>query len=94
MDSTSLNALAEDLLGRARAAHSGRTAHTVFGGTGHLLRETAIALLVEQAQLRAWTASTNGGHTPSPPMTHPRTGDLHGQAPPASGMGLPLICWE
>ena len=45
MDSTSLDDLGEDLLGRARAAHSGRAAHTVFGGTGHLLRETAIALL-------------------------------------------------
>ena len=48
MDSTSFDALAEDLLGRARQAHSGRAAHTVFGGTGHLLRQTAIALLAGQ----------------------------------------------
>jgi quercetin dioxygenase-like cupin family protein len=45
VDSISFDALAEDLLGQARAAHSGRAAHTVFGGTGHLLRQTAIALL-------------------------------------------------
>ncbi len=45
MDNTSLDELAEDLLGRARAAHSGRAAHTVFGGVGHQLRQTAIALL-------------------------------------------------
>ncbi len=48
MDSTSFDDLAEDLLGRARAAHSGRAAHTVFGGTGHSLRQTAIALLAGQ----------------------------------------------
>lgn len=48
MDSTCFDDLAEDLLGRARAAHSGRAAHTVFGGTGHLLRQTAIALRAGQ----------------------------------------------
>ena len=45
MDSTSLATLADDLLGRAREAHSGRAAHTVHGGAGHLLRQTAIALV-------------------------------------------------
>lgn len=53
MDSTSFDDLTEDLLGRARAAHSGRAAHTVFGGTGHLLRQTAIALLAGAGALRA-----------------------------------------
>jgi quercetin dioxygenase-like cupin family protein len=48
MDSTSLDSLAEDLLGQARAAHSGRAAHTVFGGTDHLMRQTVIALLSGQ----------------------------------------------
>ena len=45
MDSTSLATLADDLLGRAREAHSGRAAHTVHGGAGHLLRQTTIALV-------------------------------------------------
>lgn len=45
MESTSLTTLAEDLLGQARVARSGRAAHTVYGGTGHLLRQTAIALV-------------------------------------------------
>lgn len=48
MDSTSLDDLAEDLLGRAHAAHSGRAAHTVFGGSAHVLRQTAIALVAGQ----------------------------------------------
>ncbi len=45
MDSTSLDDTAEDLLGRARGARSGRAAKTVFGGAEHLLRQTTIALL-------------------------------------------------
>lgn len=48
MESTSFDDLAGDLLERARAVHSGRAARTVFGGTGHLLRQTAIALLAGQ----------------------------------------------
>lgn len=48
MEKTSLGALAEDLLGQARAAGSGRAAHTVYGGAGHLLRQTVIALLEGQ----------------------------------------------
>ena len=43
-ESISLTALAEELLGQARAASSGRAAHTVSGGRGHRLRDTAIAL--------------------------------------------------
>ncbi len=45
MDSTSLATLADDLLSRAGESRSGRAAHTVFGGTGHLLRQTGIALV-------------------------------------------------
>lgn len=45
MESTSLPELAEDLLERAREAHSGRAAHTVHGGAGHALRQTLLALL-------------------------------------------------
>lgn len=40
-----LDELATDLLGRAREAHSGRAAETLFGGSGHRLRQTAIALV-------------------------------------------------
>jgi quercetin dioxygenase-like cupin family protein len=41
---TSLTALAREQLELALAATSGRSAHTVFGGSEHLLRQTLIAL--------------------------------------------------
>jgi quercetin dioxygenase-like cupin family protein len=41
---TSLTALAREQLELALAASSGRSAHTVFGGSEHLLRQTLIAL--------------------------------------------------
>ena len=41
---TSLTALAREQLELAVAASSGRSAHTVFGGSEHLLRQTLIAL--------------------------------------------------
>lgn len=44
MEGTSLTALAEQLLGGARASTSGRVAHTVHGGHEHALRQTLIAL--------------------------------------------------
>ncbi|MBW0101815.1 cupin domain-containing protein [Pseudonocardia sp. KRD291] len=40
----SLTALARGQLELARAASSGRSAHTVFGGNEHVLRQTLIAL--------------------------------------------------
>lgn len=40
----SLTALARGQLELARAASSGRSAHTVFGGNEHILRQTLIAL--------------------------------------------------
>lgn len=40
----SLTALAREQLELARAASSGRSAHTVFGGNEHVLRQTLIAL--------------------------------------------------
>ena len=40
----SLSALADEHLALARAAGSGRSAHTVHGGHGHALRQTLIAL--------------------------------------------------
>ena len=45
MESTSLAALAHEHLETARTASSGRSAHTVHGGHGHVLRQTLIALL-------------------------------------------------
>lgn len=45
MDRTSLDTLAQSLLAEAREAHSGRAAHTVYGGADHALRQTAIALI-------------------------------------------------
>lgn len=44
MTNTSLTALAREQLELARAASSGRSAHTVFGGQGRSLRQTMIAL--------------------------------------------------
>lgn len=44
MDKVSLTALARQHLGAAQAAHSGRSAHTVYGGHQHTLRQTLIAL--------------------------------------------------
>lgn len=44
MDNTSLTALARELAGEAQTASSGRAARTVYGGHGHLLRHTMIAL--------------------------------------------------
>jgi quercetin dioxygenase-like cupin family protein len=41
---TSLTALAREQLELAVAASSGRSAHTVFGGSEHQLRQTLIAL--------------------------------------------------
>ncbi|MFI1991003.1 cupin domain-containing protein [Actinoplanes sp. NPDC020271] len=44
MQKTSLTALAEQQLAAARAASSGRSAHTVHGGHASTLRQTLIAL--------------------------------------------------
>ena len=41
---TSLTALSREQLKLALAASSGRSAHTVFGGSEHQLRQTLIAL--------------------------------------------------
>ncbi|WFF05972.1 cupin domain-containing protein [Micromonospora sp. WMMD1076] len=46
MSPSSLSALAEEQLGLARAAQSGRSARTVYGGSGHRLRQTLVALAV------------------------------------------------
>ncbi|OHV32594.1 MULTISPECIES: cupin domain-containing protein [Pseudofrankia] len=45
METTSLTAIAEEQLARARQAHAGRAAHTLHGGQGHSLRQTILALL-------------------------------------------------
>ncbi len=44
MDASSLTTLTDELLVQARAATSGRAAHTVHGGHDHTLRLTVIAL--------------------------------------------------
>ena len=44
MESLSLSELADEQLAAARAAHSGRAAHTIHGGHDHMLRQTVIAL--------------------------------------------------
>lgn len=49
MTPTDLTALAEEQLGRARAATSGRAAVTVYGGRAHDLRQTLIALAGDRA---------------------------------------------
>lgn len=44
MEKISLTALAREHLETARAATSGRSAHTVYGGHEHSLRQTLLAL--------------------------------------------------
>ncbi|GFG54115.1 LuxR family transcriptional regulator [Mycolicibacterium agri] len=44
MNKVSLTALAREQLETARAASSGRSSHTVYGGHEHSLRQTLIAL--------------------------------------------------
>ena len=44
MEKISLDALAREHLETARAATSGRSAHTVYGGHEHSLRQTLMAL--------------------------------------------------
>jgi quercetin dioxygenase-like cupin family protein len=44
MQMESLNALARRHLDQARLTPSGRSAHTVYGGHGHALRQTLVAL--------------------------------------------------
>ena len=44
MQKESLTALARQHLETARAADSGRSAHTIFGGHEHVLRQTLIAM--------------------------------------------------
>jgi quercetin dioxygenase-like cupin family protein len=44
MDKISLTALGRQHLAAAHDAHSGRSAHTVYGGHQHRLRQTLIAL--------------------------------------------------
>jgi len=44
MEKRSLTALAREHLAAANAAHSGRSAHTVYGGHEHTLRQTLLAL--------------------------------------------------
>jgi quercetin dioxygenase-like cupin family protein len=44
MEKVSLTALAREHLETARAASSGRSSHTVYGGHEHALRQTLIAL--------------------------------------------------
>ena len=45
MQKESLKALARHHLEKALAASSGRSAHTVYGGHDHVLRQTLIALI-------------------------------------------------
>lgn len=44
MESTSLTTLADEHLATARSASAGRSAHTLYGGQAHELRQTLIAL--------------------------------------------------
>lgn len=48
MQKASLTALARHQLAEAKAASSGRSAHTVYGGHEHTLRQTLIALVAGQ----------------------------------------------
>jgi quercetin dioxygenase-like cupin family protein len=45
MEKVSLTALAREHLAEARNSSSGRSAHTIYGGHEHVLRQTLIALV-------------------------------------------------
>lgn len=49
MESTSLNVLADEKLAEATQHHSGRAAHTIYGGSVHHLRQTLVALQAGQS---------------------------------------------
>src|SRR6478609_5852914 len=49
MDAISLPSLADEHLRHAREGSAGRSAHTLFGGHDHRLRQTLIALLAGQS---------------------------------------------
>lgn len=48
MNKISLTALAREQFAGAESASSGRSAHTVYGGHEHVLRQTVIALVAGQ----------------------------------------------
>jgi hypothetical protein len=83
MDKVSLTALARQHLAAAHDAHSGRSAHTVYGGHQHTLRQTLIAL----------TAGTSLDDHESPGEATPQV--LHGRvcltSPDTSWMAAPAI---
>jgi quercetin dioxygenase-like cupin family protein len=47
MEKISLTALAREHLEKARSTNSGRSAHTVYGGHEHALRQTLLALTAD-----------------------------------------------
>ncbi|MFV0427712.1 MAG: LuxR family transcriptional regulator [Beutenbergiaceae bacterium] len=49
MESVSLTTLAQEQLARARRAHAGRSAHTIYGGRDRRLRQTIIALTADSS---------------------------------------------
>jgi quercetin dioxygenase-like cupin family protein len=49
MESISLDSLAAEQLAEAQQHHSGRSAHTIYGGAAHHLRQTMVALRAGQA---------------------------------------------
>ena len=48
MESLSLTGVVDEQIAAATSAHSGRAAHTVYGGHEHSLRQTVIALAAGQ----------------------------------------------
>jgi quercetin dioxygenase-like cupin family protein len=66
MEKISLTALAREHLEKARSTSSGRSAHTVYGGHEHSLRQTLIALTAgtdldeHEAPLEATLQVVNG----------------------------------
>lgn len=80
----SVTALSVRLLAEARTANSGRAAHTPIGGSGHVLRQTVIALradaqLAEHANPGEATVLVLGGSVElrdGDNTTHGSDGDL------------------
>lgn len=48
MNTTQLAELVDEHLVEARRSSAGRSAHTIYGGQGHVLRQTVIALVAQR----------------------------------------------
>ena len=82
-EKSSLTALARQQLELARQTPTGRSAHTVFGGHEHVLRQTLIALVAGQG--------LNEHESPGEATLHVLQGGSVSPPEPTAGKALPAI---